>query len=264
MEEEQEGINLETINPDNVEDILLPNTQDEVDSDVEQEELTDLENKEEEDDEKQKSLQRGLNKERQLRKATEKKNKELEARIMALENANQTPKKTTLDKLIEQGVDENIAKSIAEAIDEKSNNDSATKQELADVRFRLELSEKSKEEGFEDIAEYSDEIKELVDKGLSLEQAYYATTYTKPSNNTKSEITRKLEAKMQNNNARKEILGNNLNNNSGAIVSNKSTVKATSAEKAIAAAAGMSIQEYVAIRDMSNVKDYNIYKSKKK
>ena len=260
MENEQEGIELETINPDS-EGILLPTVED----DEEIEETIEEENEViEKDDEKQKSLQRGLNKERQLRKASEKKNKELEARIAALENANQIPTKTTLDKLIEQGVDENIAKSIADAIESKSDNNSATKQELADVRFKLELSEKSKEEGFEDIAEYSEEIKELVDKGLSLEQAYYATTYSKPSANTKSEITRKLEAKMQNNNARKEILGNNLNSNSGASNSSKTKVKATAAEKAIAAASGMSIEEYLAIKNIDNVRDYNTYKSKKK
>lgn len=262
MENELEGIDLETINPNN--DVVLLPTVDEEDEAIEENtqinEETEIEVNE--DDEKQKSLQRGVNKERQLRKAAEKKNKELEARIKALEEANQKPVKTTLDTLIEQGVDEGIAKSIADAIDSKSNVDSSTKQELAEVKFKLELAEKSKEEGFEDIAQYTDEIKDLVDKGLSLEQAYYATTYTKPSINTKSEIARKLEAKMQNNIARKEILGNNLNSNVGATTTDVK-INATPAEKAIAAAAGMTIQEYMAIKGIDNVKQYNTYNSKK-
>ena len=264
MENELEGIDLETINPNN-DAIVLPEVSEEDDEIVEETtEINEPEIDVNDDSEKQKSLQRGVNKERQLRKAAEKKNKELEARIKALEEANQLPAKTTLEKLVEQGVDEGIAKSIAEAIDNKSNIDSSTKQELADVKFKLELTEKSKEEGFEDIAEYTDEIKDLVDKGLSLEQAYYATTYKKPSSNTKSEITRKLEAKMQNNIARKEILGNSINSNSEASNSKNVKVNATAAEKAIAAAAGMTIQEYVAIRDMDTVKQYNSYNSKKK
>lgn len=271
MESELEGIDLETINPNNNDVVLLPTVDEEnetEETDVEETTEVEIDNQAEtegdDDNEKEKSLQRGVNKERQLRKAAEKKNKELEAKIKALEEANKTPKKSTVDELIEQGVDENIAKSIAKAIDSKNNIDSATKQELADVRFKLELTEKSKEEGFEDIAEYSEEIKDFVDKGLTLEQAYYATTYKKPSNNTRSEIQRQVEAKIKNTNARKEILGNNINSNSGTSTSSKSKVNATAAEKAMAAAAGISIQEYVAIRDMKSVKDYNTYNSKKK
>lgn len=263
-ENEQEGIELETINP-NVDGIELPY----VEEDEEVTEVTETQETETEsntDTEKESSLQRGINKERQLRKAAEKKNRELEARILALEEANKTPQKTTAEELIENGVDESIAKSIASAIDKKNGTDSVTKQELADLKFKVALTEKSKEEGFEDILEYADEIKDLVDKGLSLEQSYYATTYNKipKTANTKSEIERKLEAKMQNNAARKEILGNNLNSNSGASNSSKTRINATAAEKAIAAAAGMSVEDFVAIRDMDSVKDYNSYKSKKK
>ena len=262
MEEEQEGIELETINPDN-EVIEIPTT--EIDEEVD--ELADVDEPEvDEDNEKQKSLQRGVNKERQLRKAAEKKNRELEEKIKALENSNKTPIKSTVDKLIEQGVEESIAKSIADAIDSKNSVDEDTKQELANLKFKVLLTEKSKEEGFEDILDYADEIKELVNKGLTLEQSYYATTYNKEpkTSNTKSEIERKLEAKMQNNIARKEIFGNNLNNNVGASVSNKEKIHATAEEKAIATAAGMTVEEYIAIRDIDSVKDYNSYKSRKK
>lgn len=262
-ENEQEGIELETINPDG--DIVLPQIEE-----TEEVENTETEVVETEENnistEKEKSLQRGVNEERRRRKEAEKKNKELEARILALEEANKTPEKSVLDELLEQGVDETIAKSIATAIDKKGNTDSKTKQELAELKFKVSLTEKSKEQGFEDILDYADEIKELVDKGLTLEQSYYATTYnrTPKTANTKSEIERKLEAKMQNNQARKEILGNNISSNSGAVASSKAKINASATEKAIAAAAGMSVEDYVAIRDMNSVKDYNFYKAKKK
>lgn len=262
-EKEQEGIELETINPNS--DIVLPQIEDE----NEEVENTESEIVEKEENnivtEKEKSLQKGVNEERRKRKEAEKKARDLEARVLALEEANKTPEKSTLEELIEKGVDESIAKSIASAIDKKSNTDSKTKQELANLKFEVALTKKSKEEGFEDILDYADEIKELVDKGLTLEQSYYATTYDRTSDtaNTKSEIEKKLEVKMQNSQARKEILGN-LSNKSGTGNSSKAKINATATEKAIAAAAGMSVEDYVAIRDMDSVKDYNSYKAKKK
>lgn len=265
MEDELEGIELETINPD-VDGIELPYVEDEEDVEVEETEAEEVETQEEDTKtEKEKSLQKGVNEERRRRKEAERKNKELEARIQALEAGSKTPEKTTVDELIESGIDESIAKAIALAIDKK-NSDSKTKQELADLKFEISLTKKSKEEGFEDILDYADEIKKLVDKGLTLEQSYYATTYnrTPKTANTKSEIERKLEVKMQNQQARKEILGNNISSNSGAANSSKSKIKATATEKAMAAAAGMSVAEYVAIRDMNSVKDYTSYKAKKK
>ena len=135
---------------------------------------------------------------------------------------------------------------------------------MAEVKFDRALTKKSKEEGFEDIIDYADEIKDLVDKGLTIEQSYYAVTYDKPkTKDTKSEIERKVEAKLQNNKARKEILGN-YNNNSGVANNSNARVKATAEEKGIAAMAGMSVEEYVALRDMNSVKDYAKYTAKKK
>lgn len=270
MEDEQEGIVLETINPDN-DTIILPDVEDietdvdtsdntQIETDTENTENTDVENSV---DEEKESLQRGLNKERRLRKEAEKKNKEFEARLKALEEANKEPVKSTYDTLIEGGMDEEVAKSIAKAIDSKQTNTKGLEKEIAELRFKDSLNAKSKEEGFEDILDYADEIKDLVDKGLTIEQSYHAVSYDKPTVNTKSEMERKFEAKMRNNNARKEILGN-INDNSSATHNSSNRVKLTATEKAVAAAAGMSAEEYAAMRDMDSVKDYNSYKSKKK
>ena len=229
-------------------------------------ETTEEENEEQEDEksEKEKSLERGLNKERQKRKEAQKKAKELEEKIKALEEANKKPEKTTLDTLIESGVEEGIAKSIASAIDNKKDNSKKLEEEIAELRFEKDLTAKSKEEGFEDIEEYADEIKELVDKGLSIEQAYYATSYDKPKTvNTKREIERKIEAKMQNNNAKKQILGN-TNSNVGASNNSNHKVNLSKEEYAVAKAAGMTPEEYAAVKGMGSIKDYTNYTARKK
>ena len=231
-------------------------------------ETTEKENEGQEDKktEKEKSLERGLNKERKQRKEAQKKAKELEEKIKALEEANKKPEKTTLDTLIESGVEEGIAKSIASAIDNKKDNSKKLEKEIAELRFEKDLTAKSKEEGFEDIEEYADEIKELVDKGLSIEQAYYATSYDKPKTvtvNTKREIERKLEAKMQNNNAKKEILGN-TNSNVGASNNSNNKVNLSKEEYAVARAAGITPEDYAAVKGMGSIKDYTNYTARKK
>ena len=262
MENEQEGIRLETIDSE-AGGIVLPSVDGDVETETAQETETNTTPTTEIDEEKE-SLKRGVNAERSKRKAAEKKARELEDRIKALEEANRTPEKTTLDTLIESGVDESIAKSIAAAIDKKQSTNSELERKIANTNFEIALTKKSKEQGFEDIEEYSDEIKELVDKGLTLEQSYYAVTYNKPkTNDTKSEIERKYEAKMQNNQARKEILGN-YNSNSGAAANSKTKINLSNEEKAIAAMSGMTPEEYAAIRDMDSVKDYNKYNAVKK
>ena len=258
MENEQEGIELETVGSE-VEGIELP-TVDEIET-VEQETTETIDTKP--TDEEKESLKKGVNYERNLRKAAEKENKELKAKLEALENASKTPTKTTLDELLENGVDENIAKSIASAIDKKSDNSNLSR-ELADVKFESAITKQSKVEGFEDIEEYAEEIKELVNKGLTIEQSYYAVSYNKPkTKDTNSEIQRKLEAKMQNNQARKEILGN-YNSNNGTATNTSNRVKLTPEEKGIAAMAGMTAQEYAAFKSMDSAKDYQKYTATKK
>ena len=266
MELEQEGIDIETLNSDG---IVLPDMEDEG---VENEEIdeTEVETPEtdeqgnDEDDEK-KSLQDGINAERRKRKEAEKKAKKLEAEIQALKEKGSKPEKSALDTLIESGIDETVAKSVMKAIDSNKTDTSKLEKELADIRFERDLTAKSREEGFDDILDYADEIKDLVDKGLTIEQSYYATVGTKArTKDTKSEIERKLEAKMQNNATRKEILGGLSSNAGTSVNSNGASIKATPEEKALAVAAGMTIEEYVALRDMGTTKEYENYKNRKK
>ena len=260
MEEEQEGINLNMVSSEEDDSIVLPEVEENA------EEVSEKDNNSEvkpTEDKQKEELQKGVNYERKLRKEAERKNKELEARILALENANKTPSKTTLDELIENGVDENIAKSIASAIDKKQEGSKKFEQELSDMKLKYELSEKSKDSNFADIMDYEEDIKDLTSKGLSIEQAYYALSYKKPSINTKSEIEKEVEVKLQNNQARKEILGN-VNSNAGGVATNSSNKpKATANEIAMARLAGMDINDYLAAKDAESIKQYNNYIKKK-
>ncbi len=254
MENEQEGIDLGTINSGG-DSITLPEVDEVQENNIATEQTTVV-------DEEKESLKRSLNAERRARKEAEKKNKEFEARLSALEDASKAQEKTTLDELIESGVEESIAKSIAGAIDKKQSGSKKLEKELADMKFKNELLEKSKENSFNDIVEFEDEIKPLVDKGLSIEQAYYAVSYNKTANSN-SEITRKVEAKIQNNQARKEILGNINSNAGGAVENTTPKVKATATEYALAKVAGMDINDYLAAKNADSIKQYNEYNKKK-
>lgn len=258
--DEQEGINLETISSANDDSVILSangdDTEDVVDNNVQ--DNTNLV------DEEKESLKRGLNAERKARKEAEKKNKEFEARLLALEKANEPKEKTTLEELVENGVDEDIAKSIAGAIDKRQSNASKVENELKDMKFRYELSEKSKDDNFSDILDFEDEIKSLVGKGLTIEQSYYALNYKNlKSINTKSEIERKVEAKLQNNQTRKEILGN-INSGEGASIQNNvSKQKASSTEIQMARLAGIDIEDYLAAKNSDSIKQYDSYLKKR-
>lgn len=270
MENEQEGINLETVNLNADEGIRLPVEEETVDNNTETNSTESNDNTKNEEntnevDEEKENLKKGVNFERKKRKEAEKKNKELEARIAALEQANKPAEKSTLEELLEAGVDESIAKAIVTGIDKKQADNKKVEKELADLKFENALLEKSRDKNFENIMDQADEVKELVDKGLSIEQAYYALNYTKlkeEPQNTKSEIQRKVEAKMQNNQERKEIL-NNANSNAGGAVNNSNTPKASSAELAMARLAGMSIEDYLAAKNSDNIKAYTEYENKK-
>lgn len=273
-----DGIELETVNPGNDNEIEIPDelleeagvempkeeTGNEPETNNAGNDNPEPENQDEkpEKTEKEKDLERALNKERKQRKESQKKAKELEDRIKALEEATKKPEKTTLDTLIESGVEEGIAKSIASAIDNKKDNTSKLEKELADLRFERNLSAKSKEEGFEDIEEYADEIKEFVDKGLTIEQAYHALSYDKPTSNTKREIERTIEAKMMNQNAKKEMLGN-TNSNVGKSTDTKAKVNLSKNEYLVAQIAGITPEEYAAMKNVNSNKDYKKLKKKK-
>ena len=158
---ELDGIDLGTI-PVNTEDgIALPTVDtgdndtannDVVDDTIQDNQPEDNQNPQEPEDDKKVNLQKGVNYERKLRKAAEKENRELKEQLAQLtQKTNTAPEKNTVDELIEGGVDPEIAKSISAAINKKDKGSEQLKKELADMKFKLELSEKSKDSEFSDI-----------------------------------------------------------------------------------------------------------------
>ena len=231
MDEEQEGVQL--TDPE-TEGIELPEVDEaeEVEENTENvEEETSEENQEEPEQEnksadKNSSLQKALNAERAKRK-------QLEKQIKALQRSGG---KSTFDKLKENGVDEELAKTLSEAIDKPND-------EVADLKFTSDLLRLSKRPEFADIENYAEDVRDFVDKGLSIEQAYYAATGGKKRNeNTRSEIKRELEAKMKNQKQKAEIL--DIDTNSNVSISEQGALKYSATELAMAKAAGMTIEEY--------------------
>ena len=136
-------------------------------------------------------------------------------------------------------------------------------RDVEELRIENQILKLSKQDGFEGIEEYADEIKDFVEKGLTIEQAYYACSGGKKSSsrNTDAEMQRKYEAKMKNKQAKKEILNIEPSGSSPKMVEKKQ--KYTAVEAAMANAAGMSIEEYLAYKDMNSANDYDKYKSSK-
>lgn len=201
------------------------------------------------DDEKE-ALKRSLNAERKQRKEFQ---RELKALRQEIED-NKVPEKSSYESLVEAGVDEDVAKAIAGQLDKKSKNSSKMQKRVEELEFQLKLSSVSKQKGYEDIEEYEDEIKEFVDKGLTIEQAYRAVN-PNASNNTEREAIRKVEAKIQNNQAKKEMLST-AGKTDGKAPESKPTPKLSGEELAIAEMAGISAEEYLAAKQSESVKDY--------
>lgn len=249
-EENLEEIELEEDLFDDDEGEEAEEETDDTDVDVEDEEQGEGQDSNDDEDFKDKeTLLNALNRERRLRKEAEKK---------AKTKQNEASEQSTYQSLIEAGVDKNIAKTIVE-MNNKSN------EEIAEIKFKNSVLELSRKNEFSDIENYVEDIKPFVDKGLTLEQAYYAVTGGKKhTRTTEAEIKRQLEAKMLNNSKRAKALdvdttGSNDNNNTTTI----SKPKYTALEQKLAKVAGIPVEEYVAFKNISSQDDYQSYKKKK-
>ena len=240
--EEQEG--LEDGQEDAIE--IDVETDDEA-TEVEEETETEVDDESEEVDykalyeqeqEKRNKLQKALNAERKLKKTTTK--------VDVTETS-------TYKQLVANGVEESIAKTIAETSDKSSS-----KQK--DLEFELALLKTSKKSGFEDVESFADDIRPFVDKGLTVEQAYYVAVGEKQGTNTKAEIARQVEAKLKNQQIKNKI--SKVDTTGSASVTNSK--KASATDIAMAKAFGMSIEEYTALKGIDNIDAYQKFKNKKK
>lgn len=255
MNEEQEGVELFDPEAEGVElpDVDLEDTEPQVTEDNVGEEVDDVNDinadVKEEKTSKESELMKALNAERAERKRLQKENKALKSKKQGT---------STYDTLIKEGVSESLAKTLAEAIDRPGES-----ERVAELEFTTALVKTSKKEEFADIEEFAEDIRPLVDKGLTMEQAYYAVTGgLKKSHNTKSEITREVEAKLRNQKEKAKIL--DIDTNTSVVEPKERRLKYTTTELAAAKMAGISIEEYKAMQGISSTKEYERYISSKK
>ena len=254
MNEELDGVEL--INSSE-EEIVLPSVNvDDVDDEEQEEMDTDTQEDYEEDEEQETQEEKTETKESLLEKALNaqrRENKQLKKEIKAMKKKATT--KSTYDTLIEQGVEEELARTLSNAIEKPDDR-------IADLQFNSDLLRVSKKPEFADIEDYSDEVRALVDKGLTIEQSYYAVTGgKKKSSNTRSDIKRELEAKMKNHKQRADIL--DIDTSSNVYKPEGERINATPAEVAAAKLAGLTIREYKAIQKIASAKEYEKYKNSK-
>ena len=180
------------------------------------------------------------------------KRKELEKQLKKGKEG--TTELSTYDSLISQGIDAGLAKTLSNAI-------SKSGKESADLKFTVEMLRVSKNPEFADIEAYSDEVKEFVEKGLTIEQAYYAATGgVKTEKNTRTEIKRELETKLKNQRTKAQIL--DIDTTSTAVEKNNKGLKYTREELATAKEVGLSIEEYKALQNIETVEAYEEFNKK--
>lgn len=245
MDEELEEVidNLDEEEVELPEDEGLEVEEDTLDEETEETTEEETEEVDEEETEKER-LKAALNAERKQRKALEK----------ALKKSKTSKSNSTYDELIKQGIDKEIAKTLAKAINQPN-------ERMADLQFQTDLTKASKKSEFADIEKYEDEVREFVDKGLTIEQAYYAATGGKKSANTKSDIKREVEAKFKNKQVKSTIL--DIDTNSTVTETKQTKLKYSKAELLTAKEVGMTIEEYKAMQNIDNIRDYDKYQNSK-
>lgn len=148
-----------------------------------------------------------LTAERARRKAAEKELKELRAQMdadkLAKDNEDKIAKERELykKKMLEGDlVDEDVADKLLEVFgDDIIKNKIATQTRAEAESFEKELSELKKDELFMDADVYKPQIKDLMSKGLSMEEAYFASVGKARFSMMKKDMETEIEQKLLNN-----------------------------------------------------------------
>lgn len=153
---------------------------------------------------------KALTAERARRKEAERKLKELEAKLDAEKLAKDNEDKIAQErakykqKMLEGDlVDEDVADKLLEVFgDDIIKTKIATQAKLEEENFDKQLSELKKDELFMDADVYKPQIKELMDKGLSMEEAYFASVGKAKFTMIKKDIQTEIEQKLLNNSSK--------------------------------------------------------------
>lgn len=151
-----------------------------------------------------------LSAERARRKAAEKELKELRAQIdaekLAKDNEDRVAKEREAykKKMLEGDlVDEDVADKLLDVFGDDIIKTKIANQARAEAEdFDRELSELKKDELFMDADVYKPQIKEFMKKGLSMEEAYFASLSRARISQMKKDMETEIEQKLLNNNDR--------------------------------------------------------------
>ena len=185
--------------------------------------------------------------ERARRKEAEKKLRELEAKINADEIAKENEDKIAKEreaykkKMLEGDlVDEEVADKLLEVFGDDIIKTKIANQQRAEAEsFDKQLSDLKKDELFMDADVYKPQIKSLMEKGLSMEEAYFASVGKARFSQMKKNLETEIEQKLLNN-------SNKASNIDVGHIEAKSEVKKgkyTKREQEIARETGLSVQE---------------------
>ena len=255
---------------------LAGNTTIEDEEDVEEVEETTEETEEPQEEEKkapdeepkEKDWQhQALDAERSRRKTAERELRELKAQLEAEKLAKSQEDKVAKEreaykkKMLEGDlVDEDVADKLLEVFgDDIIKNKIATQARAEAEDFENKLSELKQDEMFMDADVYKPQMKALVNKGLSMEEAYFASVGKSRFSQIKKDMEVELEQKLLNNDKKADEVDIGHAEEKGAIKRGKYTKR----EQEIARETGLTVEEvhkrYVrpgetfSIEDMENL-----------
>ena len=205
------------------------------------------ETKETPDEEVKDSKTQALDSERARRKQAEKKLKELQAKIEAEKNAKEDEEKLSTEKanlkkeLLEGDLfDEEVADKIVNTIGGRLLQDQITNErKSAEEEFDKQFSEFSKNEIYADAEDYRPEIKELVGKGLTIEQAYRAAIPAERFEQIRRDIEIEVEQKLMNSEKKADA----VDIGSAEVKGEQKRTQYTKREQDIARETGMDVKE---------------------
>lgn len=206
------------------------------------------------------SKKQALDSERARRKAAEKELKELRAQLEAEkvkeedEKAFNSKRDDLRKKLLEKDVmDEEVADTILSALgDDLIKTSIATERRTKEENFDKALSELKQDEMFMDADAYKPQIRQLMDKGLSMEEAYFASVGKSRFSQMKKDLEVELEQKLLNNDEKADMTDIGHAEEKGAIKRGKYTKR----EQEIARETGLSVDEVHKRSGMFSIEDF--------
>lgn len=208
---------------------------------------------------KRDSKTQALDSERARRKAAEKELKELRAQLQSQKNKEEDEKafndkkEAIRKKLLEKDVmDEEVADTILSALgDDLIKTQIAQERKSKEDIFDKELAELKKDELFMDADVYKPRIRELMDKGLTMEEAYMASVSKSRFSQIKKDLEVEAEQRILNSEEKAEKIDIGHAEEKGAIKRGKYTKR----EQEIARETGLSVEEVHKRSGMFSIED---------